>query len=55
MESGVKHQVLKAVLVAILALTAHTAPKKGGRASAPGATKGNRKRGGRKQRVIESY
>ena len=31
------------------------APKKGGRASAPGATKGNRKRGGRKQRVIESY
>ena len=31
------------------------APKKGGRASAPGATKGSRKRGGRKQRVIESY
>ena len=31
------------------------APKKGGRASAPGAANGNRKRGGRKQRVTETF
>tara|TARA_B100000780_G_scaffold268257_1_gene226033 strand:- start:447 stop:557 length:111 start_codon:yes stop_codon:yes gene_type:complete len=29
--------------------------KKGGRASADGAAKGNRKRGGRKQRVTETF